>query len=79
MSDVRSYSKEFITEFINLYQSLPCLWNIKSKDYADRNKKNGAYEKMVEKLKEVSDNSIVLHRILLFVFIGFILFIKFKG
>lgn len=70
MTDVRNYSREFISEFINMYQSLPCLWKIKSKEYSDRNKKNEAYEKLVEKLKEVSDNFIVLHRVFLFAIHG---------
>ena len=54
MSDVRNYSKKFVADFIELYKSLPSLWMIKSKEYSDRNKKTVAYQKMVEKLKEVS-------------------------
>ncbi|KAI5734707.1 hypothetical protein M8J77_009713 [Diaphorina citri] len=53
MIDARHLSKKFLTEFIELYKSLPCLWKIKSKDYVDRNKKNAAYDLMVEKLREV--------------------------
>lgn len=59
MGDVRIYPKTFVTEFIELYRSLPCLWKIKSKEYSDRDKKNEAYKKMIEKLKEVSGNPIV--------------------
>lgn len=39
MSDIRTYPKQFIIEFIDLYKTLPCLWKIKCKDYSDRNKK----------------------------------------
>lgn len=53
MSDVRCYPKAFITEFIELYKSLPCLWKVKSKEYNDRNMKNLAYRKMVAKLREM--------------------------
>ncbi|XP_018577741.1 uncharacterized protein LOC108916036 [Anoplophora glabripennis] len=41
-----------MTDFIEVYKSLPCLWQIKSKEYSDRNKKNAAYQKLIEKLKE---------------------------
>ncbi|CAG9791058.1 unnamed protein product [Diatraea saccharalis] len=57
MSDIRSYSKEFLTQFIELYKSLPALWKIKSKEYSDRNKKNEAYHILIEKLKEVEPNA----------------------
>lgn len=53
MSDVRNYSKDFLTEFIQLYKSLPALWHIKGKDYSNRNKKNEAYRVLVKKFKEV--------------------------
>lgn len=56
MGDLRSFNRDFATEFIDLYKSLPALWKIKSKDYSDRNKKNAAYEEMINKLKEVSKN-----------------------
>ncbi|XP_047098167.1 uncharacterized protein LOC124711944 [Schistocerca piceifrons] len=57
MTDVRCYPKAFITEFIELYKSLPCLWKVKSKEYNDRNKKNLAYRKMVAKLKEMDPSA----------------------
>lgn len=46
--DTRYMTKEFITEFINIYQSFPCLWQTKSKEYMNKNMKNKAYEKLVE-------------------------------
>ncbi|KAJ8971541.1 hypothetical protein NQ317_014973 [Molorchus minor] len=53
MADIRSFSKDFITEFIELYKAYPCLWKTKSKDYMNRNKKNEAYKVLLEKLQEV--------------------------
>jgi hypothetical protein len=44
MADLRRRSKDFLTEFFELYRSNPCLWKIKSKEYMDRDKKNEAYE-----------------------------------
>lgn len=40
-----------IDEFIKLYESEPCLWYIKSKDYRNRNKKDTACAKLVNKEK----------------------------
>lgn len=54
--DSRNVSKEFITEFLELYRSFPCLWKIKSKDYSDRDKKRCAYEALVDKFKEVQED-----------------------
>lgn len=53
MADLRLISREFLTEFIDLYRQNECLWKIKSKDYSDKQKKNAAYNILVEKLKEV--------------------------
>ncbi|XP_050303002.1 uncharacterized protein LOC126740877 [Anthonomus grandis grandis] len=44
--------KQFLSEFIELYRSFPCLWKIKSKRYSDRNAKQQAYESMIEKMRE---------------------------
>lgn len=44
--DVRMWSKEFITEFINLYKSSPCLWRVKSPKYKDRYLRHVAYNKI---------------------------------
>lgn len=42
-------SREFTEEFIKLYESEPCLWNVKSKEYHNINKKDTAYGKVVKK------------------------------
>ncbi|KAL1488632.1 hypothetical protein ABEB36_014432 [Hypothenemus hampei] len=53
MSDLRQCSHEFLSEFIELYRSFPCLWKIKSKEYSDRDKKRQAYEILIRKYKEI--------------------------
>jgi len=45
--------RELLREFIELYQSFPCLWQVKSKEYSDRNKKDLAYVEKVKKYKEI--------------------------
>ena len=42
-----------IVEFIELYRSEPCLWQVKSEEYHDRTKKDVAYSKLVKKLEEL--------------------------
>jgi hypothetical protein len=41
------------TEFIELYRSFPCLWQVKSKDYSNRDKRHKAYATLIDKCKEV--------------------------
>lgn len=53
MADLRSLSREFLTEFIDIYKENPCLWKIKTKDYSNKQKKNYAYEKLSTKLREI--------------------------
>lgn len=53
MADLRQCSREFLTEFIALYESFPCIWRVKSKEYSDRDKKVEAYDSLVEKFKEI--------------------------
>jgi Alcohol dehydrogenase transcription factor Myb/SANT-like len=52
MTDSRYWSKEVVTEFIEIYKCHPCLWKIKSRDYTNRNLKNAAYEKLVQFCKK---------------------------
>lgn len=53
MSDLRQCSREFLSEFIELYRNFTCLWQVKSADYSDRNKRGQAYELLVKKYKEI--------------------------
>ncbi|XP_073521183.1 uncharacterized protein, partial [Phyllobates terribilis] len=51
--DQMSYnSEEFVRELIEMYRSLPCLWQIKSAKYSNRNKKREAYGKLVALFKQ---------------------------
>ena len=49
--------REFLTDFIELYRSFPCLWKVKSHEYSDRNKKNEAYVELVKKFREKIPNA----------------------
>nr|CAH7733549.1 unnamed protein product [Callosobruchus chinensis] len=53
------WSHEFITEFIDLYKSLPCLYEIKSKDYLNKAMKLSAYNQLVEKLQTATKDTVV--------------------
>ena len=48
--------KVFGGEFIEIYKCHPCLWNVKSKLYSDRNAKNKAYKGLIEKLYNDSES-----------------------
>ncbi|XP_066978518.1 uncharacterized protein [Macrobrachium rosenbergii] len=50
-------SREVLSDFIDLYQSFPCLWKIKSADYYNKHAKQIAQDKLVEKLKECDPNA----------------------
>jgi hypothetical protein len=45
MNDMRIWSTQFITEFVEIYKPFPCLYNIKSKEYFNKQLKNAAYGK----------------------------------
>lgn len=55
-NDLRSYSRHWLTEFIEQYQEEECLWQPKHHDYSNHAARNKAYDKLVEKLKEVEPN-----------------------
>ncbi|XP_012161773.1 uncharacterized protein LOC105665415 [Ceratitis capitata] len=54
--DLRSYSRLWLGEFIELYQQEECLWHPKHPDYSNHSVRNKAYDRLVEKLKEVEPN-----------------------
>ncbi|CAJ0937191.1 unnamed protein product [Ranitomeya imitator] len=61
-------TEEFVRELIEMYRSLPCLWQIKSADYSNRNKKKEAFGKLVALFKqhnpcEKVDESVVRKKI----------------
>ncbi|CAH1978382.1 unnamed protein product [Acanthoscelides obtectus] len=57
MSDIRTMTRDFTREFIELYRAHPCLWQTKAKEYLDKNKKNAAYTLLVEKLQSIQPNA----------------------
>ncbi|XP_058169545.1 uncharacterized protein LOC131284698 [Anopheles ziemanni] len=57
MSDRPDNSREFITEFIELYKSMPCLWYNKSTKYRDKALKNKAYGILLEKYLEIDETA----------------------
>lgn len=44
--------KKFLLELIEVYRTLPALWNIKSDYYSDRKKKDITYETLLQKFNE---------------------------
>lgn len=44
---------QVIVDFIELYRSEPCLWQVTSADYHDRAKKDAAYSRLAKKLEEM--------------------------
>lgn len=57
LGDLRGLSREFLTEFIEIYKGYPCLWQVKCKDYSNKQKKGVAYEKLIEKLRELDSDA----------------------
>lgn len=65
-TDLVGYSHEFLTEFIHLYRSFPCLWQVRYRGYKDRILRNRAYDALVHKLREVNpvaDRETVIRKI----------------
>lgn len=46
---------EFVTEFIELYKIHPCLWQVKSPDYLNRDKRVVAYQSLVDLCRKVDN------------------------
>ncbi|KAK5644786.1 hypothetical protein RI129_006086 [Pyrocoelia pectoralis] len=55
-TEVKKGNREILEDFIEIYRSEPCLWNIKAKDYHNKIKKENAYRRLIEKLKEIDGN-----------------------
>lgn len=53
----RNMNRQFVEDFIKIYESEPCLWQTKCKEYHDRNKKDAGYARLTEKLKEIEPNA----------------------
>ncbi|KAJ8943657.1 hypothetical protein NQ318_005659 [Aromia moschata] len=52
--DCRYWSKDLVINFIEVYKANPCLWKIKSKEYANKNLKTIAYDKLIDICKTVN-------------------------
>ena len=43
--------------FIDIYRNLPAIWKVKSEEYKDKNKRNKAWEILLNNLKEIVSNA----------------------
>ncbi|XP_070136199.1 uncharacterized protein [Drosophila bipectinata] len=50
---MNSRDRKFWTEFLQLYRSLPAVWQTRSPEYSIRSLKTAGYESLVQKLREV--------------------------
>jgi len=63
---MNSRDRQFWTEFLLLYRSLPAVWKVKSPEYSSRALKSAGYEQLVMKLREVephADRALVVKKI----------------
>lgn len=47
MSDFRSFSRDFVEQFINIYREEERLWKTTLKEYSDKGKRNAAYDRLI--------------------------------
>lgn len=45
------WTREILTDFIEIYRSHSCLWQVKTKEYTNKNLKNRAYDDLVNYCK----------------------------
>ncbi|KAM8709324.1 hypothetical protein ACLKA7_016175 [Drosophila subpalustris] len=63
---MNSRDRQFWTEFLLLYRSLPAVWKVKSPEYSSRSLKSAGYEQLAIKLREVephADRALVVKKI----------------
>ncbi|KAH8239534.1 hypothetical protein KR032_005198 [Drosophila birchii] len=58
---MNSRNRQFWTEFLLLYRSLPAVWRVHSPDYCCRELKSAGYEQLVRKLREVEPDANRFH------------------
>jgi len=59
-------TKKVLEDFIEIYKMNQCLWQVKNKEYHDRDKKEAAYKLLIEKLREIepdANKSVVVRKI----------------
>lgn len=54
-----STDKQILRDFIAEYKQLPELWDVRSKEYTKRDKKNAAYEKLLTIYKGLKSDATV--------------------
>lgn len=54
------WTREVLSEFIELYRERPCLWKIKDADYVNKNLKREAYENLITFLKSKNYKNITI-------------------
>jgi hypothetical protein len=47
---MKTWSKEFSLEFIEVFRGYLCIWKVKSKEYHNREMKESAYSALTEKV-----------------------------
>ncbi|KAJ8867586.1 hypothetical protein PR048_031388 [Dryococelus australis] len=52
-----AWSKDFVSEFIDAFRGLPCLWKVKCKSHHDREMKDTAYATLLEKVKSIDPDA----------------------
>ena len=50
-------NRKTLDEFIEMYPTEECLWKVKSKEYHNRDKRNAAYKKLIQKLRETTPDA----------------------
>lgn len=58
-SDSSTDDKQILRDFIAEYKQLPELWDVRSKEYTKRDKKNAAYEKLLTIYKGLKSDATV--------------------
>ena len=53
MADTRYWSKEFLTEFLEIYRKHPALWMVKSKEYKNKNLKDKGHRELIELCRQI--------------------------
>lgn len=54
------WTKDILTEFIELYRERPCLWKIKDPEYINKNLKREAYADLIKLLKSKNYNDVTI-------------------
>lgn len=50
-------TKNELKDFIEIYRTHPCLWQIKNKEYHNKTKKEAAYTLLIETLSEIEPDA----------------------